>query len=84
MKHSTMYLMNEGFGTTPVRTQAAAVRVASASSIARSRAECKLGEWSPWLRAGVVEYRYRSGLRARESQYAGSVDSMFQVRNLRA
>lgn len=57
-------------------------RISSAPPSARSGAGHKLGEWSAWLRAGGVEYRYRWGLNPRNLRHAGSVDAMFQVRNL--
>lgn len=67
---------------TNANAPAAARRLSSASSSAPSRAGHTLGEWSAWLRAGGVEYRYRWGLNPRDLRYAGSVDAMFQVRNL--
>jgi len=61
---------------------AAVRRVALAPAGPRSRAGHTRGEWSAWLRAGGVEYRYRWGLNPRDLRHAGSVDAMFQVRNL--
>jgi hypothetical protein len=45
-------------------------------------ASYRLSEWSSWGRAEGIAYRYRWGLNPQESRYVGSVDAVFQMKNL--
>jgi hypothetical protein len=44
----------------------------------------KVGDWSGWLRAEGVQYRYRWGINPEQGLYATNVDALFEIRNTTA
>ena len=42
----------------------------------------RTGEWSSWVRAEGIEYRFRWGLSMRDQRNPGDVDALFQIRSL--
>lgn len=57
------------------------VAISSALPGAPQAGGYRTSEWSGWLRAAGIEYRYRWGWNPQDGRYAGTVDAMFEMRN---